>query len=128
MLKKLALTFFFCLACLAAEPMFWPEVTIGEEEAQTPAPGEPDGIIDGVDYYQLEEYERFDFGDAFSTQRQAQEQQDQEQRQEPTDFVREIFEQDPYWEVYKNDHDTYQEIQTYRLRKWQQETGRLPLD
>lgn len=99
-----------CLALMApsafAQP-FYSEVLIGDPQAD-----ESPGMIDGIDDYQIDRYSGFDR----TTRPQRQE---EASAQEPSGDR-------DYWQFYRNDYDSYQEIQNERFIQWQKRVGIRP--
>lgn len=122
---KLAL---FCLWFMGGE--FRP-IILGELRAQDLGPG----IIEGVDDYETYRYRSFDRGGRNSKriQRPSRAQRQEadgaqgaaldDTRPTPENLNEETL---PYWQIYRKDFDTYQEIQNEKFIQWQKRVGIRP--
>ncbi|MCO4755281.1 MAG: hypothetical protein KC478_12420 [Bacteriovoracaceae bacterium] len=93
---------------LAFGQTFYKEVTIGDVELD-PGPG----LIEGSDFYNVARFKKFDPGAPVAQQ--------QVEGDEGLDEA-------PYWLLYENDYDSYQEKQNQKLFNWQKKTGRYRQD
>ena len=82
---------------------FYKEVTIGEDQIQ-----ESPKVIEGVDNYNVAQFKKFDPGPSLA-----------QQQVEEAEKVQKA----PYYLLYFNDYDSYQEKQTQALFEWQKRVG-----